>query len=101
MLTTTNAVIPNAMIRTVSTVRSILLRTDRNAIDRISLNFIYLVQSKEVGQFKVIKFDNWLNKKRAATKPPFSITGKIIYEGSMLRRSFLQYPANDTCSLDL
>jgi len=52
---------PNAMIKTVSTVRSILLLTDLNAIDRISLYLICLMQSKEVGQSKVIKFDNWLN----------------------------------------
>jgi hypothetical protein len=62
VFTTTNAVMPNAMINTVSTVRSILLRTERNAIDKISLDLISLMQSKEVGQSKVIKFDNWLIK---------------------------------------
>ena len=62
VFTTTNAVMPNAMINTVSTVRSILLRTERNAIDKISLYLICVMQSKEVGQSKVIKFDNWLIK---------------------------------------
>jgi len=62
VFTTTNAVMPNAMINTVSTVRSILLRTERNAIDKISLDLICVMQNKEVGQSKVIKFDNWLIK---------------------------------------
>jgi len=58
VLTTTSAVMPNAMIKTVSTVRSILLRTERKASDNISRNFISDTECSKVGQLKVIKFDN-------------------------------------------
>ena len=62
VLTTTNAVMPNAMIKTVRTVRSILLRTDRDASDKISLILISDAENTETGKFKVREFDNWLLK---------------------------------------
>ena len=97
VLTTTNAIIPKAMISTVRTVRSILLRTERKESDRISRNLMF-AESNELVQFKGINFDNRPVKLKEFRLRRVSllldVPATIIFSDSKHHQFFLQRPAD-------